>query len=55
MTVLANRRSVMTLFSSDTDPDSHRTRIVLAEKESRYEKRMGAKAPIHIVKVFESF
>ena len=32
MTVLANRRSVMTLFSSDTDPDSHRTRIVLAEK-----------------------
>ena len=32
MTVLANRRSVMTLFSSDTDADSHRTRIVLAEK-----------------------
>ena len=28
---------------------------ILAAKESRYEKRMGAKSPIHIVKVFESF
>src|SRR3954469_11932329 len=32
MTVIANRRSVMTLFSRPTDPWSHRTRIVLAEK-----------------------
>ncbi|MYF70836.1 MAG: stringent starvation protein A [Proteobacteria bacterium] len=32
MTVIANRRSVMTLFSDPTDPWSHRTRLVLAEK-----------------------
>ena len=32
MTVIANRRSVMTLFSKPTDPWSHRTRLVLAEK-----------------------
>ena len=32
MTVIANRRSVMTLFSRPTDPWSHRTRLVLAEK-----------------------
>src|SRR3954449_3881860 len=32
MTVIANRRSVMTLFSKPADPWSHRTRIVLAEK-----------------------
>ncbi len=32
MAVIANRRSVMTLFSKPTDPHSHRTRIVLAEK-----------------------
>ena len=32
MGVVANRRSVMTLFSGDTDPYSHRVRIVLAEK-----------------------
>jgi len=32
MTVIANRRSVMTLFSRPTCPYSHRTRLVLAEK-----------------------
>lgn len=32
MAVIANRRSVMTLFSRPTDPWSHRTRLVLAEK-----------------------
>lgn len=32
MAVIANRRSVMTLFSKPTDPWSHRTRLVLAEK-----------------------
>lgn len=32
MAVVANRRSVMTLFSSPTSPDSHRVRMVLAEK-----------------------
>lgn len=32
MGVVANRRSVMTLFSNDTDVYSHRVRIVLAEK-----------------------
>ncbi len=32
MGVVANRRSVMTLFSEDTDVYSHRVRIVLAEK-----------------------
>ena len=32
MAVVANRRSVMTLFSAATCPYSHRSRIVLAEK-----------------------
>lgn len=32
MSVVASRRSVMTLFSGDIDPYSHRVRIVLAEK-----------------------
>ncbi|MFP5506580.1 MAG: stringent starvation protein SspA [Gammaproteobacteria bacterium] len=32
MALVANRRSVMTLFSEATCPYSHRTRIVLAEK-----------------------
>jgi stringent starvation protein A len=32
MAVIANRRSVMTLFSRPADPWSHRTRLVLAEK-----------------------
>jgi RNA polymerase-associated protein len=32
MAVIANRRSVMTLFSRPTDVWSHRTRLVLAEK-----------------------
>lgn len=32
MALIANKRSVMTLFSDPTNPDSHRTRIVLAEK-----------------------
>lgn len=32
MAVVANRRSVMTLFSRPTNPHSHRVRLVLAEK-----------------------
>ena len=32
MALIANRRSVMTLYSSPTCPYSHRTRLVLAEK-----------------------
>ena len=32
MAVIANRKSVMTLFSDNTDIHSHRVRIVLAEK-----------------------
>ncbi len=32
MALIANRRSVMTLFSDGTDPQSHRVRMVLAEK-----------------------
>jgi len=32
MVVIANRRTVMTLFSGGTDIDSHRVRLVLAEK-----------------------
>jgi len=32
MALVANRRSVMTLFSSPTCPQSHRVRVVLAEK-----------------------
>jgi RNA polymerase-associated protein len=32
MALVANRRSVMTLFSSATDPQSHRVRLVFAEK-----------------------
>jgi len=37
MALIASRRSVMTLFSSPTDPFSHRARIVLAEKGITYE------------------
>ena len=37
MTVIANRRSVMTLFSRPTDIHSHRTRLVLAEKNINIE------------------
>jgi len=32
MALIANRRSVMTLFSHPTDPHSHRVRLVLSEK-----------------------
>jgi RNA polymerase-associated protein len=32
MALVANRRSVMTLFSSPSCPESHRVRVVLAEK-----------------------
>lgn len=32
MSIVANRRSVMSCFSSPTDPECHRARIVLAEK-----------------------
>ena len=35
--LLANRRSVMTLFTHPTSPDCHRTRIVLAEKHIQAE------------------
>ncbi len=37
MAVAANKRSVMTLFSSATDMESHQVRIVLAEKGVSYE------------------
>lgn len=37
MAVIANRRSVMTLFSSPVDPYCHRARIVLAEKGITFE------------------
>lgn len=37
MALIANRRSVMTLFSSPNDPYCHRTRIVLAEKGITFE------------------
>ena len=37
MTVIANRRSVMTLFSRPTEIHSHRTRLVLAEKNINIE------------------
>ncbi|HYW02716.1 MAG TPA: glutathione S-transferase N-terminal domain-containing protein [Gammaproteobacteria bacterium] len=37
MAVVSNRRSVMTLFSQATCPDSHRIRLVLAEKGITYE------------------
>ncbi|MBC8210949.1 MAG: glutathione S-transferase N-terminal domain-containing protein [Gammaproteobacteria bacterium] len=33
MSAVANRRSVMTCFSSPVDPQCHRSRIVLAEKD----------------------
>lgn len=33
MALVANRRSVMTLFSDPSCPESHRTRIVIAEKD----------------------
>ncbi|APZ43553.1 glutathione S-transferase N-terminal domain-containing protein [Acidihalobacter ferrooxydans] len=33
MSLLANRRSVMTLFAAPDCPDSHRARIVVAEKD----------------------
>lgn len=37
MAVVANRRSVMTLFSKPTCPHSHRVRLVLAEKSINIE------------------
>jgi len=37
MAVIANRRSVMTFFSRPTDIHSHRTRLVLAEKNINIE------------------
>lgn len=37
MAVIANRRSVMTLFSNPVDPYCHRARIVLAEKGITFE------------------
>ncbi len=35
MTLVANRRAVMTLFSDPASPDSHRARLVLAVKDIR--------------------
>ena len=40
MAVIANRRSVMTLFSRPTDIHSHRARLVLAEKNINIEIAM---------------
>ena len=40
MAVIASRRSVMTLFSRPTDIHSHRTRLVLAEKNINIEIAM---------------
>ena len=37
MTVITNKRSVMTLYSGANDPYSHRARIVMAEKNVSYE------------------
>ena len=37
MALIANRKSVMTLFTSDNDVHSHRVRIVLAEKGINFE------------------
>ncbi|NOZ54104.1 MAG: stringent starvation protein A [Gammaproteobacteria bacterium] len=37
MALIANRKSVMTLFTSDTDVHCHRVRIVLAEKGINFE------------------
>lgn len=37
MSVSANKRSIMTLYSGATDPYSHRVRIVLAEKNVTYD------------------
>jgi len=37
MSVITNKRSVMTLYSGSDDPYSHRARIVLAEKNVTYE------------------
>ncbi len=37
MALIANRRSVMTLFSSPTDPYCHQVRMVLAEKGITFE------------------
>ncbi len=37
MVLVTSRRSVMTLFSDPLDPQSHRTRIVLAEKDVTYD------------------
>ena len=47
MAVIANRRSVMTLFSRPTDIHSHRTRLVLAEKNINIEisSVLGADLP----------
>jgi len=47
MAVIANRRSVMTLFSRPTDIHSHRTRLVLAEKNINIEiaSVMGSELP----------
>lgn len=45
MALIANRKSVMTLFTGDTDIDSHRVRIVLAEK--------GINVELHYVEAHE--
>ena len=42
MSVITNKRSVMTLYSGSNDPYSHRARIVLAEKNVTYEVNIVA-------------
>ena len=51
MAVIANRRSVMTLFSRPTDIHSHRTRLVLAEKNINIEitSIIGPDLPEHLM------
>lgn len=51
MTVIANRRSVMTLFSRPTEIHSHRTRLVLAEKNINIEitSVLGSELPEDLI------
>ena len=53
MAVIANRRSVMTLFSRPTDIHSHRARLVLAEKNINIEiaSVLGAELPEDLMDV----
>ena len=44
MALVANRRSVMTLFSSASCPESHRVRVVLAGRTGRAPKKLRARS-----------